>query len=33
MSLNKYQKYLHKLSTTDTNDIKFKIYLKKLNFW
>jgi len=33
MSLNKCQKYLHKLLITDANDAKFKIYLTKLNFW
>jgi len=33
MIINKCNKYLYKLNNTSINDIKFKIYLKKLNYW
>ena len=33
MSLEKCQKYLHKLSNTHVTDEKFGLYLTKLNYW
>ena len=33
MSLEKCQKYLYKLSNTNVNDDKFRLYLTKLNYW